>query len=77
MYAGFVTTTRITDATPANVYANVAERNWEVDSRLPEDWEENCPDLKDIAAQLIDNEVGQNLNVILLFKYPIVDSLIN
>lgn len=48
---GFVTVTRVTDATPASLYANVADRSWEGDhytSRITG----GC---KDIASQLIDD----------------------
>ncbi|MCH6258575.1 alkaline phosphatase [Puniceicoccaceae bacterium K14] len=46
---GVVSTARITHATPASCYAHSPERNWEVNSVLPE----SSP-VKDIAAQLID-----------------------
>jgi alkaline phosphatase len=46
---GFVTTARITHATPASGYAHSADRNFEDNSSLPE----GC-DVPDIAAQLID-----------------------
>lgn len=48
---GFVTTTRITHATPAALYARSAERDWEVDSSIPAaDWALGC---RDIAYQLV------------------------
>jgi alkaline phosphatase len=54
-----VTTTRITHATPAASYAHIAER----------DWEENMPTVsgncKDIARQLIEDEPGSKMKVIL------------
>ena len=46
---GIVTTTRLTHATPAAVYARSAQRDWEDDSELPP----NCAQ-KDIAAQMVD-----------------------
>lgn len=46
---GIVTTARVTHATPAAVYAKTASRDWEDNSKLPE----NCAQ-KDIAAQLVD-----------------------
>lgn len=46
---GFVTTARITHATPAAVYAHSADRDWEDDAQIPE----GCHQ-KDIAAQLYD-----------------------
>lgn len=50
---GFVTTTRVTHATPAALYAHTPHRDWERDvdvKDLP-----NC-DVKDIAMQLIDTD---------------------
>ena len=49
MQVGVVTTARLTHATPAAVYAKTAHRDWEDDTKLPE----NCAQ-KDIAAQLVD-----------------------
>lgn len=46
---GIVSTARITDATPAAVYAKTANRDWEDDTKLPE----NCAQ-KDTAVQLTD-----------------------
>jgi alkaline phosphatase len=47
---GIVTTTRLTHATPASVYARSADRDWEADSEIPADQRgEGC---KDIALQL-------------------------
>ncbi|XP_046564239.1 alkaline phosphatase-like [Haliotis rubra] len=45
---GFVTTARVTHASPAAGYANSADRNWEGTTEVPT----GC---KDIAAQLFDN----------------------
>ena len=59
---GIVTTTRITHASPAGTYANVANRDWESDddiNKFPDT--QNC---SDIAKQLIRGEIGQNFNVI-------------
>lgn len=53
---GFVTTTRITHATPAAVYAKAAFRQWESNGNTPE----GCDD---IAHQLIHGEVGSKLDV--------------
>ncbi|AXS42601.1 alkaline phosphatase [Breoghania sp. L-A4] len=47
---GVISTARLTHATPAGVYAKTVNRNWEDNSKLPED----CTAQKDIAAQLID-----------------------
>ncbi|XP_061394794.1 membrane-bound alkaline phosphatase-like [Musca vetustissima] len=62
--AGFVTTTRITHASPAGVYAHTADRVWENN----DDLEADCgPDngLDDIAVQLIHGEVGSRLKVMM------------
>ena len=60
MVSGIVTTTRITHATPAALYSHTPNRDWEADT-----WYENeCKDVKDIAKQLIENEVGQKLDLI-------------
>ncbi|KAI4455920.1 alkaline phosphatase [Holotrichia oblita] len=56
---GIVTTTRITHASPAGVYAHTAHRDWESDSG---DAPPNC---KDIAYQLVHEDVGSKFNVIL------------
>lgn len=50
---GLVTTTRVTHATPGALYAHTPERDWENDADI-DDHEGNC---KDIAAQLIDNNI--------------------
>ena len=60
MISGIVTTTRITHATPAALYSHTPNRDWEADS-----WYQNeCKDVKDIAKQLIENDVGQKLDLI-------------
>ena len=48
---GVVTTTRLTHATPATVYAHAASRDWEDDTELPE--EARQAGCADIAAQLL------------------------
>jgi alkaline phosphatase len=50
MATGIVTTTRITHATPAAVYAATPERNWEADGLMPE--EARAAGCVDIAEQL-------------------------
>ncbi|XP_060573871.1 alkaline phosphatase-like isoform X2 [Ruditapes philippinarum] len=50
---GLVTTTRVTHATPAALYAHTPERNWENDADI-DDHVGNCTD---IAAQLIDANI--------------------
>ena len=58
---GFVTTTRITHATPAATYAHSPERNWESDANLSEEAIANgC---QDIAAQLLSFDFGTGINV--------------
>ncbi|XP_050344281.1 alkaline phosphatase-like [Nymphalis io] len=59
--AGFVTTMRVTHATPGPVYAHSAARQWECDSSMPAG-SEQC---KDIARQLIEDSPGRDLNVIM------------
>ncbi|KAL4237016.1 hypothetical protein ACF0H5_005400 [Mactra antiquata] len=48
---GFVTTARVTHATPAGLYANIAERHWEGDIYT----RNQTGGCKDIAAQLVDD----------------------
>ena len=59
MTIGVVTTTRVTHATPAGVYARSAERDWEDDSDVdPADWQRGC---RDIAWQLIHGNNGPQI----------------
>ncbi|XP_055599311.1 alkaline phosphatase-like [Uranotaenia lowii] len=62
--AGLVTTTRVTHASPAGVYAHTANRDWEDDYYVSVD---GCDAVKvdDIAEQLIHGEVGKRLKVIM------------
>ncbi|KAH8359527.1 hypothetical protein KR093_007359, partial [Drosophila rubida] len=64
MATGMITTTSVTHASPAGVYAHIANRNWESDADVLADNADPsvCPD---IAAQLIASDVGRNLNVIM------------
>ncbi len=61
---GVVTTTRITHATPAAVYAHVPNRNWEgADTSYPaDDRKAGCPD---IATQLVDFKPGGGIDLAL------------
>lgn len=59
---GIITNTRITHATPAAAYAHVSNRRWECDTYVPRNLEPPC---KDIARQLIEDEPGSRLNVIM------------
>lgn len=60
--SGFVTNSRVTHATPAGVYANTANREWENDQQVRK---AKCDIHKvhDIAHQLVHGEVGRNLQV--------------
>lgn len=57
---GFVTTTRVTHATPAALYSHAADRNWECDSKVPANISR-----QDIARQLVENDPGRRFNVIM------------
>lgn len=59
---GIVTTTRITHATPAATYANIYHRDWECDTKVPD---ESKPYYIDIARQLVESEPGNRFNVIM------------
>lgn len=72
---GFVTTTRVTHATPSALYSHSASRRWECDTRKPIS-AANC---KDIARQLIEDLPGRNIQVRLLLNKisKIINTLIN
>lgn len=61
--AGFVTTTRITHASPSGIYAHIANRDWEDDVEV---LESKCDpnETDDIAEQLVHGEVGPKLKVV-------------
>ncbi|XP_044739893.1 alkaline phosphatase-like [Chrysoperla carnea] len=59
---GIVTNTRISHATPAALYAHSPSRYWEDDSKVPPGARKSC---KDITRQLIENDPGRNINVLL------------
>ncbi|XP_076394292.1 alkaline phosphatase-like [Megachile rotundata] len=59
---GLVTTTRVTHATPAALYAHAANRYWEDDGKMPHIARTFC---KDIARQLLEDDPGRNINVVL------------
>ncbi|XP_017057031.1 membrane-bound alkaline phosphatase [Drosophila ficusphila] len=63
-WAGLVTTTRVTHASPSGVYAHIAERDWENDAEVASDCGANSG-INDIAYQLTRGEVGSKLKVIL------------
>lgn len=52
-HTGVVTTTRVTHATPAALYAYSNHRDWECDSKIPPVFRD-C--IKDIARQLVEEE---------------------
>ncbi|XP_023243328.1 alkaline phosphatase-like isoform X1 [Centruroides sculpturatus] len=57
---GLVTTTRVTHATPAALYAHTVHRDWECDDDVPAD-STGC---LDIARQLVEEIPGKNAKVI-------------
>ncbi|CAH1127199.1 unnamed protein product [Ceutorhynchus assimilis] len=59
---GIVTNTRITHATPAALYGHAPSRYWEDDSKVPPASRKSC---KDLARQLIENDPGRNINVLM------------
>jgi alkaline phosphatase len=63
MATGIVTTTRITHATPAAMYAHSPEREWESDALLPE--AARAAGCVDIARQLIEYAEGDGIEVLL------------
>lgn len=56
---GIVTTTKVTDATPAATFARSASRSWQCS--VPAD----CVGCKDIGRQLVEDLPGRNFNVIM------------
>jgi alkaline phosphatase len=60
---GIVTTTRITHATPASVFAHVPDRDWEDDRHLPA--AARSAGCTDIAAQLVATPFGDGPEVVL------------
>ncbi|WP_202842880.1 alkaline phosphatase [Luteimonas saliphila] len=60
---GIVTTTRLTHATPAALYAHAPDRNWEVDADLPD--AARTAGCRDIAQQLLDFAPGRGPTVLL------------
>ena len=59
---GIVTTTTVTHATPAALYAHVSDRNWESDAGLPATHDGTCID---IARQLVEFPFGDGIDVVL------------
>lgn len=56
---GFVTTTRVTHATPSALYSHCPNRKWECEATMPK----NTTKCKDIARQLIEDLPGRNIQV--------------
>lgn len=61
--SGIVTTTAITDATPAATYAQTVQRNWESDTDMPQS--AKAMGCLDVARQLIGGAVGSQFDVIM------------
>ncbi|ETN65462.1 alkaline phosphatase [Anopheles darlingi] len=61
---GFVTTTEVTNASPAGMYAHTANRNWEHSGAIERDGHDPTV-CQDIATQLIHGEVGRKMRVIM------------
>nr|XP_045594863.1 alkaline phosphatase-like [Procambarus clarkii] len=59
---GVVTTTQVTHATPAGLYAKTAYRDWLCDTKMIADNATHC---KDIARQLVEDEPGRSMKVIM------------
>lgn len=75
---GVVTNMRVTHATPAGAYANVAQRNWECDKDIYSDPLSNktcVGSSSDIARQLIEQDTGRNLNVSKLLNHRILNAI--
>ena len=62
--AGFVTTTRVTHASPTGVYGHIADRDWENDIEVSSSGCDSSV-VDDIAEQLINGEVGKKLKVMM------------
>lgn len=60
---GVVSTATITHATPASTYAHVAQRDWEVDSNMPD--AAKAAGCTDIARQMVEWPHGNGLEVML------------
>ena len=63
MATGVVTTTRVTDATPAATFSHSAERNWENDTDLTE--KARTDGCIDIARQMVESPFGNGPDVLM------------
>lgn len=61
---GVVTTAQVTHATPGGLYAKTANRKWQCDTKMME-FGESALGCKDIARQLVEDEPGRKLKVIM------------
>ncbi|KAK7023361.1 hypothetical protein SK128_005257 [Halocaridina rubra] len=61
---GVVTTAQVTHATPAGLYAKTPSRKWQCDTKVMQ-FGEDAMGCKDIARQLVEDEPGRNLKVIM------------
>lgn len=64
-WAGVVTTTRITHASPGGTYAHTANRDWEDDKDMTDDKDLVGEGCKDIARQLVEDAPGKDFRVIM------------
>lgn len=55
----------MTHATPSALYAHTPDRNWECEATINSEFS-HC---KDIARQLIEDEPGRSINVIIIFIF--------
>lgn len=62
-WAGVVTTTRVTHASPGGAYAHTANRNWEDDTDMAKDPDMVGSGCKDIARQLVEDAPGKDFRV--------------
>lgn len=60
---GIVTTTTLTHATPATLYAHCPDRSWQSDDKLP--MEARIKDFPDIARQFVEFPFGDGIDVAL------------
>lgn len=63
-FSGFVTTTRVTHATPGALYAHTNNRDWECDDKIPSEHRQ-C--IKDIARQLVEDAPGNKFKVCIFY----------
>ena len=63
LVTGLISTSRITDATPAATYAHTPDRRWENDSSTPDYARER--DCGDIAKQLVEFDHGDGIDLVL------------